>query len=95
MSLIFFCYRPIDITTRDRPDAIRCIVASLVGDGESGDSLIDENEPIQPLQQPEIENYADPDWAPEPIDAGPGKPSLSSTISSSVHFSLRFPCQQN
>lgn len=69
------CHRNIlvDITSRDRPDTIRCIVASLVGDGESGDSLVDDNEPIQPLQQPEIENYADPEWTPEPIDAGPGK----------------------
>lgn len=63
----------VDDFSRDRPDAIRCIVASLVGDGESGDSLVDDNEPIQPLQQPEIENYADPEWTPEPIDAGPGK----------------------
>lgn len=57
---------------RDRPDTIRSIVASLVGDGESGDSLVDENEPIHPLQQPEVEDYTDPNWEPEPIDAGPG-----------------------
>lgn len=56
----------------ERPDTIRSIVASLVGDGESGDSLVDENEPINPLQQPEIEDYTDPNWEPEPIDAGPG-----------------------
>lgn len=55
-----------------RQDTIRCIVASLVGDGESGDSLIDDSEPIQPLQQPEVEDYADPEWTPEPVDAGPG-----------------------
>ena len=58
---------------RERPDTIRSIVASLVGDGESGDSLVDENEPIHPLQQPEAEDYTDPNWEPEPIDAGPGK----------------------
>ena len=57
---------------RDRPDTIRSIVASLVGDGESGESLVDENEPIHPLQQPEVEDYTDPNWEPEPIDAGPG-----------------------
>lgn len=57
---------------RERPDTIRCIVASLVGDGESGDSLVDENEPIQPLQQMQVEDYTDPSWEPEPIDAGPG-----------------------
>lgn len=70
---------------RDRPDTIRCIVASLVGDGESEDSLVDENEPIQPLQQPEMENYSDPDWSPEPIDAGPDfRASKSSDIISTI-----------
>jgi anaphase-promoting complex subunit 2 len=60
------------ITNRERPDTIRCIVSNLVGDDDSGDSLVDENEPIQPLQQPEIEDYSDIEWQPEPIDAGPG-----------------------
>lgn len=32
---------------------------------------MDENEPIHPLQQPEAEDYTDPNWEPEPIDAGP------------------------
>jgi anaphase-promoting complex subunit 2 len=64
---------PISCTpNRERPDTIRCIVSNLVGDDESGDSLVDENEPIQPLQQPEIEDYSDLEWQPEPIDAGPG-----------------------
>ena len=57
---------------RDRPDTIRSIVANLVGDDDSGDSLVDENEPIQPLQQPESDDYTDPNWEPEPVDAGPG-----------------------
>jgi len=56
---------------RERPDTIRCIVASLVGDGESGDSLVDDTEPIQPLQGPQMDDYMDPNWDPEPIDAGP------------------------
>jgi anaphase-promoting complex subunit 2 len=57
----------------------------LVGDGESEDSLVDENEPIQPLQQPEMENYSDPDWNPEPIDAGPDfRASKSSDIISTI-----------
>ena len=34
---------------------------------------VNENEPIQPLQQPELEDYTDPNWQPDPIDAGPGK----------------------
>jgi hypothetical protein len=58
---------------RERPDTIRSIVANLVGDDDSGDSLVDENEPIQPLQNTEVEDYTDPNWDPEPIDAGPGK----------------------
>ena len=58
---------------RERPDTIRSIVANLVGDDESGDSLVDENEPIQPLQHADVENYGDPNWEPEPIDAGPGE----------------------
>ena len=58
---------------RERPDTIRSIVANLVGDDDSGDSLVDESEPIQPLQHADAENYSDPNWEPEPIDAGPGE----------------------
>lgn len=60
-------------STSDRPDTIRSIVASLVADDELGESLIDESEPIQPLQAPQAEDYGDPNWEPEPIDAGPGE----------------------
>lgn len=62
---------PLPLTSclrRDRPDTIRTIVGSLVGEG--GD-LVDENEPIQPLHM-QIEDYSDPNWEPEAIDAGPG-----------------------
>ncbi|CAL1713211.1 unnamed protein product [Somion occarium] len=69
--LLYKVADPIRRYLRDRPDTIRCIVASLVGDGESGDSLVDDNEPIQPLQQQQEEDYSDPNWEPEPIDAGP------------------------
>ncbi|OBZ71191.1 Anaphase-promoting complex subunit 2 [Grifola frondosa] len=69
--LLFKVADPIRRYLRERADTIRCIVASLVGDGESGDSLVDENEPIQPLQQMQVEDYTDPNWEPEPIDAGP------------------------
>lgn len=71
--LLFKVADPIRRYLRDRPDTIRCIVASLVGDGESGDSLVDENEPIQPINQTQFEDYTDANWEPEPIDAGPGK----------------------
>lgn len=54
---------------RERPDTIRSIVASLVGEGSD---LVDENEPPQPLQL-QVEDYSDPNWEPDPIDAGPGK----------------------
>ena len=47
-------------------------MANLVGDDDSGDSLVDENEPIQPLQQVEVEDNTNASWEPEPIDAGPG-----------------------
>ncbi|KIM41173.1 hypothetical protein M413DRAFT_160178 [Hebeloma cylindrosporum] len=69
--LLFKVADPIRRYLRERPDTIRSIVANLVGDDESGDSLVDENEPIQPLQQPELEDYTDPNWEPDPIDAGP------------------------
>ncbi|KAJ3549516.1 hypothetical protein NM688_g5170 [Phlebia brevispora] len=69
--LLFKVADPIRRYLRERSDTIRCIVASLVGDGESGDSLVDENEPIQPLQQAQVDDYADPNWEPEPLDAGP------------------------
>ncbi|KAF9523397.1 hypothetical protein CPB83DRAFT_910659 [Crepidotus variabilis] len=69
--LLFKVAEPIRRYLRDRPDTIRSIVANLVGDDDSGDSLVDENEPIQPLQHQEVEDYTDPQWEPEPIDAGP------------------------
>ncbi|KAM5531321.1 hypothetical protein V8D89_015036 [Ganoderma adspersum] len=69
--LLYKVADPIRKYLRERPDTIRCIVASLVGDGESGDSLVDENEPIQPLQQRQADDFVDPNWEPEPIDAGP------------------------
>ena len=68
----------------DRPDTIRCIVASLVVDGESGDSLVDDDEPIQPLQSAQVDDYTDPNWEPEPIDAGPGAFSSFSQISALI-----------
>ena len=70
--LLYKVADPIRKYLRGRPDTIRCIVASLVGDDESGDSLVDENEPIQPLQQRQADDFTDPNWEPEPIDAGPG-----------------------
>ncbi|KAJ7814071.1 hypothetical protein B0H13DRAFT_2242786 [Mycena leptocephala] len=69
--LLFKVADPIRRYLRARPDTIRSIVANLVGDDDSGDSLVDENEPIQPLQQLETEDYNDAHWDPEPIDAGP------------------------
>lgn len=72
--------------SRGRPDTIRCIVANLVGDKESGDSLADVDEPVQPLSQVQMEDYSDPNWEPEPIDAGPDfrKNKPSDTISTLV-----------
>jgi len=71
---------------RGRSDTIRCIVANFVGDKESGDSLTDVDEPAQPLSRVQMEDYSDPNWEPEPIDAAPdfrtNKPS--DTISTLV-----------
>ncbi|KAJ3907968.1 hypothetical protein F5879DRAFT_939513 [Lentinula edodes] len=69
--LLFKVADPIRRYLRERPDTIRCIVSNLVGDDDSGDSLVDESEPIQALQQTELEDYTDPNWEPEPVDAGP------------------------
>ncbi|KAF9066458.1 hypothetical protein BDP27DRAFT_1449691 [Rhodocollybia butyracea] len=69
--LLFKVADPIRRYLRERPDTIRCIVSNLVGDDDGGDSLVDESEPIQPLQQSELEDYTDPNWEPEPVDAGP------------------------
>lgn len=65
---------PIRRHLRDRPDTIRCIVASLV----QGEELQDENEPAmpEPLRQTHdglVENFSDPKWEPEPNDAAPGE----------------------
>ena len=51
-------------------------MASLVVDSESGDSLVDDDGPIQPLQSAQVDDYTDPNWEPEPIDAGLGHDSL-------------------
>ena len=64
---------PNDRPRSERPDTIRSIVAGLVG--ESND-LVDENEPIQPIQN-QYEDYTDRNWQPEAIDASPGMTSLS------------------
>ena len=69
-------------------------MANLVGDDESGDALIDENEPVQPLQQPDAEDYSDPNWEPEPVDAGPGKHDflfLSDYLGYDSSFTFCFP----
>lgn len=62
---------PIRRHLRERPDTIRCIVATLV----EGEDLQDENESAEPLASTNddaVENFWDPKWEPEPIDAAPG-----------------------
>ncbi|KAJ7736350.1 hypothetical protein DFH07DRAFT_986176 [Mycena maculata] len=68
---VFKVADPIRRCLRERPDTIRSIVANLVDDDDSGDALVDENEPIQPLQQLEADDYNAANGDPEPIDAGP------------------------
>lgn len=49
-----------------------------------------------PLQQPDVENYNDPHWEPEPMDAGPGtccqhRPTLALLIQLFVDFRANKP----
>lgn len=64
---------PIRRHLRDRQDTIRCIVATLV----EGEELQDENEAmtgsISQSNDETVENFLDPKWDPEPVDAAPGK----------------------
>lgn len=74
---MFITWKDVDIPSRERPDTIRNIVASLVGEG--GD-LLDEHDQGVPLQQTNnVEDYSEPNWEPEPIDAGPGE-AISETF---------------
>ncbi|KAF8882924.1 ubiquitin-protein ligase [Gymnopilus junonius] len=70
--LLFKVADPIRRYLRDRPDTIRSIVANLVGDDddENGESLVDDVDAV-PIQQHDFDDYSDPNWEPEPIDAGP------------------------
>jgi len=61
-----------------------------VVDGESGDSIVDDDEPIQPLQGAQADDYTDPNWEPEPIDAGPGKVSHHFFPESSLNRTIDF-----
>nr|XP_018258924.1 anaphase-promoting complex subunit 2 [Kwoniella dejecticola CBS 10117]OBR81082.1 anaphase-promoting complex subunit 2 [Kwoniella dejecticola CBS 10117] len=62
---------PIRKHLRDRPDTIKCIVATLV----EGEELGDENETAGLIKDGEgddqIEDWSDPKWDPEPVDAAP------------------------
>ncbi|KIJ53213.1 hypothetical protein M422DRAFT_222616 [Sphaerobolus stellatus SS14] len=66
--LLYKVADPIRRYLRERPDTIRNIVASLVGEG--GD-LLDESDQTTALQPPPVDDYLDPNWEPEPIDSGP------------------------
>lgn len=57
------------LISRTREDTIRCIVTSLVDDG---DELLEDlaGEPIQ-LTDDDVEDFNDDNWVPDPVDAGP------------------------
>lgn len=63
---------PIRKYLRERPDTIRSIVASFVDEEselvEEGDAQ--DNAPIV-LENDDAPDWEDPNWEPEPIDAGP------------------------
>ena len=67
---------PIRRHLRDRSDTIKCIVATLVEE----EDLQDENEAsgglISQSNDEAVENFLDPRWDPEPVDAAPGKGSV-------------------
>jgi anaphase-promoting complex subunit 2 len=58
---------------RTREDTIRCIVSSLI---EEGNELVEELAASDAKQvhdsKDEAENYNDPKWTPDPVDAPPG-----------------------
>lgn len=61
---------PIRRHLKERSDTVKCVVAALV----EGEELQDENEAgglIQASNDDTIENFLDPKWEPEPIDAAP------------------------
>lgn len=70
---------PIRKHLRDRSDTIKCLVATLV----EGEDLGDENEPthgsvtggigVDGGHSEVVEDFSDPKWEPEPVDAAPGK----------------------
>jgi anaphase-promoting complex subunit 2 len=63
---------PIRRHLRERHDTIKCIVSALV----EGEELQDENEGrggiIPQDNDTSAENFSDPRWEPEPMDAAPG-----------------------
>lgn len=63
---------------RSRTDTIRCIVASLI---EEGNPLFVElsssDAKLVSDSRDEAENYNDPKWTPDPVDAPPSELSLS------------------
>ena len=70
---------------RSREDTIRCIVTSLI---EEGNELVAElvATDARPLQdaRDEAENFNDPKWTPDPIDAPLG-PLPSSALAPTSH----------
>ena len=70
---------PIRKHLRDRSDTIKCIVATLV----EGEELQDENElgvgaGSKEYGGEEVEDFLDPRWEPEPVDAAPGESCTTS-----------------
>lgn len=63
---------PIRRHLKGRSDTVKCVVATLV----EGDELQDENEAgglIQTSNDETVEDFSDPKWDPEPVDAAPRK----------------------
>ncbi|WVF67210.1 hypothetical protein IAT40_001958 [Kwoniella sp. CBS 6097] len=58
---------PIRKHLRERADTIKCIVSALV----EGEELGDENDSLIRNDVADVEDWSDPRWEPEPVDAAP------------------------
>ncbi|OCF34155.1 anaphase-promoting complex subunit 2 [Kwoniella heveanensis BCC8398] len=58
---------PIRKHLREREDTIKCIVSALV----EGEELGDENDSLIRNDVADVEDWSDPRWEPEPVDAAP------------------------
>jgi hypothetical protein len=82
---------PIRQHLKSRSDTVKCVVATLV----EGDELQDENEAgglIRTQNDETVEDFLDPKWEPEPIDAAP---RMSPALVPETALISRIPLRQS